>query len=160
VGRVLGRPLPPSPTARLPLVGAAGWQAVANRAPLLAAEHGVAEEHVRRMLHRYGDEVPAVLAPVRAEPKLGRPFPEAPGYLPAEFVYAVTHEGACTLADVLTRRTRPAIEQADGGTAAAPAVAALVAPLLGWDPARQAQEVAAHRAEVERDRAAQAQTPA
>jgi glycerol-3-phosphate dehydrogenase len=54
-GRVLGGGLPPSPTANLPLVGAAGWQAVANRVPRLAAEHGVAEQHVRRMLHRYGE---------------------------------------------------------------------------------------------------------
>jgi glycerol-3-phosphate dehydrogenase len=153
-GRALGRPLPPSPTAELPLAGAAGWRAVANRVPRLAADHGVPEEHVRRMLSRYGDEVPAVLAPVRTDPSLGRPLPGAGGYLPAEFRYAVTHEGACTLADVLTRRTRLAIEQPDGGSAAAPAVAALIAPLLGWDADRQAREVAAHRAEVQRDRTA------
>jgi glycerol-3-phosphate dehydrogenase len=154
VGHVLGRPLPPSPTADLPLVGAAGWPAVTHRASRLAAEHGVPEEHVRRMLHRYGDEVPVVLAPVRAEPGLGTPLPDAPGYLPAEFRHAVTHEGACTLSDVLTRRTRLAIEQADGGSAVAPAVAALISPLLGWDAERQAAEVAAHRAEVAADRAA------
>ena len=81
-GRALGRALPPSPTAELPLVGAAGWRAVGNRVPRLAAEHGVPEQHVRRMLHRYGDELPAVLAPVRADPALGTPLPGAEGYLP------------------------------------------------------------------------------
>ncbi|GAA0943557.1 glycerol-3-phosphate dehydrogenase/oxidase [Pseudonocardia zijingensis] len=153
VGRALGDTLPPCPTAELPLVGAAGWRAVGNRAARLAAEHRVDEAHVRRMLHRYGDELPDVLAPVPADPALGRPLPGAEEYLPVEFRRAVTHEGARTLADVLHRRTHLAIERTDGGLSAAPAVAALLAPLLGWDADRQAAEVAAYREEVERDRA-------
>jgi glycerol-3-phosphate dehydrogenase len=36
---------------------------------------------------------------------------------------------------------------------ATPAVAALLARLLGWDAERQAREVSAYRADVERDRA-------
>jgi glycerol-3-phosphate dehydrogenase len=124
--------------------------------PRLAAEHGVDEAHVRRMLHRYGDELPGVLAPVLADPALGKPLA---GYLPVEFQRAVTHEGARTLADVLHRRTHLAIERADAGLAAAPDVAALLAPLLGWDADRQAREVTAYRAEVERDRAGLAVTP-
>jgi glycerol-3-phosphate dehydrogenase len=149
-GRALGSDLPPSPTANLPLVGAAGWQAVNNRVPRLAAEHGVAEEHARRMLHRYGDELPDVLAPILGDPALGTPLA---GYLPVEFQRAVTHEGALTLVDVLHRRTHLAIDRTDAGLPAAPAVAGLLAPLLGWDADRQAREVAAYRAEVERDRA-------
>jgi glycerol-3-phosphate dehydrogenase len=149
-GRALGSTLPPSPTATLPLVGAAGWQAVGNRVPRLAAEHGVPEEHVRRMLHRYGDELPDVLAPIHTDPALGKPLA---GYLPVEFLRAVTHEGALTLVDVLHRRTHLAIERTDAGLPVAPAVAALLAPVLGWDDDRQAREVAAYRAEVERDRA-------
>jgi glycerol-3-phosphate dehydrogenase len=149
-GRALASDLPPSPTADLPLVGAAGWQAVNNRVPRLAAKHGVAEEHVRRMLHRYGDELPDVLAPILDDPSLGKPLA---GYLPVEFRRAVTHEGALTLVDVLHRRTHLAIERTDAGLPAAPAVAGLISPLLGWDAHRQAREVAAYRAEVERDRA-------
>ncbi|TQM13951.1 glycerol-3-phosphate dehydrogenase/oxidase [Pseudonocardia kunmingensis] len=152
-GRALGADLPPTPTAQLPLVGAAGWRATGNRVVRLAAEHGVGEEHVRRMLHRYGDELADVLAPVRDDAALGRPLPGADDYLPVEFRRAVTHEGALTLADVLHRRTHLAIERPDAGLPAAPAVAALLAPLLGWDADRQAREVAAYRAEVERDRA-------
>ena len=153
-GRALGQALPPSPTAEMPLLGATGWRAVGNQVPRLAVEHGVPADHLHRMLHRYGAELPAVLAPVRDDPALGRPLPGAEGYLPVEFRHAVTHEGAATLSDVLTRRTHLVIERTDGGTAAAPAVAGLLAPLLGWDETRQAREVAEHRAEVERDRTA------
>jgi len=145
--RALGGSLPASPTARLPLVGAPGWQAVGNRLPRLAAEYGVEESVLDRMLHRYGDELPAVLAPILARPDLSRPIPGTGEYLPAEFRYAATHEGALRLADVLARRTRLAIERPDGGAAAASEVAALVGPLLGWDEARQAREVATYRNE-------------
>ena len=45
--------------------------------------------------------------------------PGAEDYLRAEVVYAVTHEGARHLDDVLTRRTRISIETFDRGVAAA-----------------------------------------
>jgi glycerol-3-phosphate dehydrogenase len=150
----LGRSLPPSTTADVPLVGAAGWQAMRHRAEALAGEYGVDADQVRRMLGRYGDEVPDVLAPVRSAPELGRPLPGAAGYLAAEYLYAVTHEQALTLTDVLTRRTHVAIEQPDSGEQVAPAVAALVAPVLGWDAARRQREVDDHLASVRADRAA------
>ena len=143
--RALGRPLPPSPTAALPLVGAAGWRVVANQLPRLAAEFAVEAAQLDRMLHRYGDELPAVLAPILADPELATPIPGTEGYLPVEFRYAASHEGAVRLADVLARRTRLAIERPDGGAGAAERVAALVGPLLGWDAARQAREAAGYR---------------
>ncbi|MBO0850835.1 MAG: glycerol-3-phosphate dehydrogenase/oxidase, partial [Pseudonocardia sp.] len=146
VGRALARSLPASPTAALPLVGAPGWRAVANRLPLLAAEYGVDERQLRRMLHRYGDELPTVLAPIRAEPSLADSLH---GYLAAEFRYAATHEGANTLSDVLTRRTHLAIERRDGSVDVASDVAAVVAPVLGWDGEGRAREVAAYRCESE-----------
>jgi glycerol-3-phosphate dehydrogenase len=64
-----------------------------------------------------------------------------------EFLRAVTHEGALTLDDVLTRRTHVAIEDPDAGTRAADQVAALIAPTLGWDATRQKEEVAAYDAQ-------------
>jgi glycerol-3-phosphate dehydrogenase len=151
VGRVLGRRLPPTPTARIPLVGARDRQGAAGRAASPAAGHGVAEHHVRRMLLRYGDETPRVLETVRRDPALGE---TVAGYLAAELRYAVTHEGARTLEDVLARRTRVALEAPDGGAALAPRAAALVAPPLGWGDADVEREVAAYRAAVVRDRAA------
>lgn len=146
--RVLGASLPPTPTARLPLFGAAGWRVVSNQLTGLAGQYGVDEVHLRRMVHRYGDELPEVLAPVATDPTLGRPVPGAAGYLGVEFRHAVTHEGALTLSDVLVRRTRVSIEQPDGGLSSAPAVAALVAPILGWDERRRQREVDAYREQL------------
>ena len=52
------------------------------------------------------------------------PLEGAEDYLAAEVVYAVTHEGARHLDDVLTRRTRISIETFDRGVRSAPAAAA------------------------------------
>jgi glycerol-3-phosphate dehydrogenase len=99
------------------------------------------------MLHRYGDELPDVLAPIRDDRSLGVPIAGTAGYLPVEFLRAVTHEGASTLDDVLSRRTHVAIEEPDAGTGHADEVAGLVAATLGWDETRQKEEVAAYDAQ-------------
>ena len=83
------------------------------------------------------------------------PLEGAEDYLAAEVVYAVTHEGARHLDDVLTRRTRISIETFDRGVGAAPAVAALMAAELGWDAARTADEVDHYLRRVEAERQSQ-----
>ena len=84
----LGRGARRSPTARLPLVGAA---------PPLALGR---VEAPGRLVARYGTEAPAVAA-LGAEPVVqGRP--ETVG----ELRFAVRAEGARTVADLLDRRTR------------------------------------------------------
>jgi glycerol-3-phosphate dehydrogenase len=145
--RPLGRALPPTPTAALPLVGAVGCRVVANQLPRLSTGYGVPEPALRRMLHRYGDELPDVLAPIANDRSLGVPVTGTAGYLPVEFLRAVTHEGASTLDDVLTRRTRVAIEDPGAGTDAADEVARLIAPALGWDATRQKEEVESYAAQ-------------
>jgi glycerol-3-phosphate dehydrogenase len=96
-----------------------------------------------------------LFALLRTQPELARPLAGAPEYLRAEAVYAASHEGALHLEDVLTRRTRISIEQTDRGVAAAEEVAGLVGPVLGWDAAQTAREVALYRARVDAERAAQ-----
>ena len=81
--------------------------------------------------------------------------PGAPDYLMAEIRYAVTHEGALHLEDVLTRRTRISIEYPHRGLRCADAVADLMAPLLGWDAETRAREVAEYRRRVDAERASQ-----
>jgi glycerol-3-phosphate dehydrogenase len=48
--------------------------------------------------------------------------------------------------DVLARRVRLLIESADSGASVAPEVAAIMAPLLGWNRRRRAAEVREYQA--------------
>jgi glycerol-3-phosphate dehydrogenase len=75
--------------------------------------------------------------------------PECP-YVVAEAVYAVQHELAFTLADVLVRRVPLAFETRDHGISAAHRVAARLAPLLGWDERAVSCALAAYERDVAR----------
>jgi glycerol-3-phosphate dehydrogenase len=70
-------------------------------------------------------------------------------------VYAVSHEGARHLDDVLTRRTRISIETFDRGVAAARPAAELMAGELGWDQSRLDTEVDHYLRRVEAERQSQ-----
>ena len=73
-------------------------------------------------------------------------------YVRAEVVYAATHEMATSVDDVLSHRTRARLLARDASADAAPAVAALLAGVLGWSPEREQAEVAAYVGEVARER--------
>jgi glycerol-3-phosphate dehydrogenase len=107
------------------------------------------------VLDRYGSMIRDVLAPGLGDARLLQTVPGAPDYLMAEIRYAVTHEGALHLEDVLTRRTRISIEYPHRGVESAPAVAVLIGSILGWDEERQHAEVQNYIARVEAERASQ-----
>ena len=155
--RDLRRPVPPSRTDTVPLLGAAGYHEKWAGRQRLAETSGLPVGEIERLLGRYGSCVDDLLRLIRRRPQLGRPVEGSGGYLAAEIVYACTHEGAVRLEDVLARRTRTAIEVRDRGLAAAPHAAALMAPELGWTEARASQEVARYRDAVAADRAGQAE---
>ncbi|MEN6450486.1 MAG: glycerol-3-phosphate dehydrogenase C-terminal domain-containing protein, partial [Thermoguttaceae bacterium] len=94
-----------------------------------------------------GGMITEVLELVDADRSLAQPV--SGDYLGAEIVYAVTHEGALHLEDILTRRTHISIETVDRGSAGADKAARLVAPLLGWDRSQIAREVARYRTRVD-----------
>ncbi len=112
---------------------------------------------MRHLLNRYGSLAHEVLKPAKDDPSLLEPIPGAEEYLLAEVRYAVTHEGALHLDDLLARRTRISIETPHRGTESAESVAAVAAPLLGWDEARTKAEVDAYHARVEAERRSQKQ---
>jgi glycerol-3-phosphate dehydrogenase len=116
-------------TRRLRLVGGERDRPVSD-ADLLA-RHG-SEAHLV-----VADDLPADLGFAPLVPGLA--------YRAAEAVYAVRSEMALTLDDVLTRRTRARLFDRDATLAAAPGVAALIAPHLGWDGAETAHQVARFR---------------
>lgn len=151
----LGLTVRPSITDRVPLLGATDWETRANQRVLLARRSGLHVARIDHLLGRYGGLVDDLLALVAARRSLGVPLEGAEDYLAAEIVYAVTHEGARHLDDVLTRRTRISIETFDRGVSAAPTAAALMATELGWDEARTAEEVDHYLRRVEAERQSQ-----
>lgn len=151
----LGRRVDPCVTEHVPLLGAEGYQAMWNQRRTIATRAGLHVGRVEHLLERYGTLTAEVLELVEADPDLGRPLEGAEDYLRAEISYAVTHEGARHLDDVLTRRTRISIETFDRGVAAAPHVAELVAGALGWDATQTAKEVDHYVKRVEAERESQ-----
>ncbi|MEV2223948.1 glycerol-3-phosphate dehydrogenase [Nocardia vinacea] len=150
----LGRAVSPSVTEHLPLLGAVGYQELAADVNSVAQRAGVPVATVEHLLGRYGSGVSELFDLIAAESELAEPLPGAGEYLGAEVVYAVTHEGALHLDDVLTRRTRISIETADRGLTAAPAVAFLMGVRLGWDAASTDHEITRYRDRVEAELAA------
>ena len=142
----------PSITDRVPLLGASGFEARTNQRVAIARSSGLPVARVDHLLGRYGGLVDEVLAIVARDPALGEPLEGTEDYLAAEVVYAVSHEGARHLDDVLTRRTRISIETFDRGTASARPAAALMAGVLGWDDSRVDEEVDHYLRRVEAER--------
>ena len=148
----LGRDVPASVTSELPLLGADGLPGVRASASRLAEDFGVPLATISRLIDRYGSLTPQVLA-------LGA-APVTDDVFVGEVAYAVTHEGALHVEDVLARRTRLLITSEDHGVSAAPAVASVMGGLLGWGRRRRAAEVRAFEEIAENDNAALLALPA
>jgi len=109
---------------------------------------GVDESTSKHLVEAYGGDAIWVLAYAEENPNLGkRIVPELP-YLMAEALYAVQHEMALTLSDVLIRRTHVIYETRNGGIEHARAVAETMAPRLGWDEADIERQVADYAVQV------------
>jgi glycerol-3-phosphate dehydrogenase len=147
--------VPDSCTDQIPLTGAEGYRALWNQRRALAVSAGVHVARVEHMLNRYGSNVHDLLAMLRDDPTLAEPLPGADDYLRVEALYAVTHEGARHLEDVLARRTRISIEAWDRGAAAADPVARIMAKELGWDEEQTVREIEYYRTRVQAERDSQ-----
>ena len=91
----------------------------------------------------YGADAADIAALIAGDPALGSALDPALPYSLAQVVYAVRAEMALTLEDVLARRTRAVLLDAQAAMRAAPAVAALMARELGRDEAWAGTQVRA-----------------
>ncbi len=133
--RTAGLPQRPSATQELRLHG---WSEEAAHGATTAQD-----------IPLYGSDQPAIDALAASSPQLGaRLHPQLP-YRVAEAVWAVRHEMARTVDDVLARRTRALFLDARAAMDAAPVVAACLASELGRDAAWQEQQVQSFRAIAE-----------
>ena len=152
----LGFKVAESVTERTPILGADGYHALANQVPALARRYNLDEKRIEHLLGRYGSLISEVLAPAAEDASLLEPIPGAESYIWAEARYAVTHEGALHIDDIVSRRLRVAIEFVDRGVAAAQPIAEFVAPLLGWDQSDIEREVSHFKQHTEAELAAEA----
>ncbi|HJP85574.1 MAG TPA: glycerol-3-phosphate dehydrogenase/oxidase [Gemmatimonadaceae bacterium] len=97
-----------------------------------------------------GDRAREVARIARQSPQLAHSLSDSLSYTGADLVYAVSHEMAKTLSDLLIRRTHVAFETRDHGQSVAPRAADIVAPLLGWDEATKRARISEYNADVER----------
>nr|WP_202543271.1 glycerol-3-phosphate dehydrogenase/oxidase [Streptomyces sp. SID8382] len=153
----LDRRVGPCVTEEIPLVGAVGYKALWNARERIGKQAGLHVARIEHLLNRYGSAAQEVLDLIADDPSLGKPLAGAEDYLRAEVSYAVSHEGARHLDDVLTRRTRISIETFDRGTRCAREVAGLMAPVLGWGDDQLDREVQHYEKRVEAERESQRQ---
>jgi glycerol-3-phosphate dehydrogenase len=91
----------------------------------------------------YGSDALGIQDLMRTTPSLAAALHAELPYTGAQVVWAVRHEMARTVEDVLARRTRALFLNSRAAEAMAPEVARLMAGELGWDGSRQAAETAA-----------------
>jgi len=144
--------VPDSRSGSTPLFGAEGYEELTQEG---AAERlGLPADVVAHLAGRFGGHTGAIAAMVRDRPELGERLVPGLPYLKAEAVYAVRYEMALTLEDILSRRTRALLLDAAATAGAAPSVADLIAPELGWSDEERARQVEVFLALVERLRRA------
>jgi len=155
--RALDERVPESVTDDLPLLGAEGFHALWNQRHGLAEQSGLHVARIEHLLRRQGGLIYDLLALVADDPGLGAQLEGSEDYLRVEVVYAVSHEGARHLDDVLARRTRLSIETWDRGLTAAEPCARLMAGVLGWDEEQVQREVRLYTERVAAERDSQQQ---
>lgn len=108
-------------TKSLSLHGARGYKESKSRT--------AQQLHLAQRFGTYAADIDALIA---AQPDLAQPLIDGLPYLRAEAMYAVTHEMAFTLDDVLSRRTRALLFNRTAAKNAARGVAELIAPQMNW----------------------------
>jgi glycerol-3-phosphate dehydrogenase len=143
-----------SVTEKLPLVGADGYFALEQQKERIAQESGLDVETVTHLLNRHGSLISEILELIQEQPKLAAKLDADLPYIKAEIVYAASYEGARSVDDVISRRTRLSFEAVNHGVHLADEVAALIAPVLGWSAKERKESIAQYIELVEREIAA------
>ncbi len=116
-----------------------------TRPPACGMEDGTVRHH---LLSTYGDDTARILGYVEENPMLVKRIVPGLPYLMAEVLYAMNHEMAVTLNDVMMRRTHIIHETRSGGLPEARRVAELMASRLGWDHSEVDSQISDYAAQV------------
>jgi glycerol-3-phosphate dehydrogenase len=93
----------------------------------------------------YGSDAYEIRKLIQNDASLNQPLHAELPYVKAEVIWAVRHEMARTVEDILARRTRSLFLNARAALAMAPAVAELMASQLGWDDSTRAKQLSRFR---------------
>jgi glycerol-3-phosphate dehydrogenase len=151
VDAALGKVRPHSPSATdQPLIGAGSPAELAMVRSTLEARYRLSARLAERLVGRHGTQA---LDVARQSVRAGllRPLGSDGDYLEGEVLWAVRHEWALSLDDVLARRTRLAIEARDHGQSVAERVADILGEAIGWTAAQRQVAVAEYRCESDRE---------
>ena len=125
------------------LLGAAGYD------PQAILASGGLSAHLGE---RYGTEAHFVSDIIQADPSRVKPIVEGLPYTEAEVVYAVRHELASTIDDVLSRRIRARLMARDASAAAAERVGEILQQELRLQPEQVAKQVASYQAAIKHEK--------
>jgi glycerol-3-phosphate dehydrogenase len=143
-----------SVTEKVPLVGADGYFALEQQTERIAQETGLSVETVTHLLNRHGSLISEILVIIKEQPKLAKRLDSDLPYIKAEIIYAASHEGAQSVDDVISRRTRLSFEAINHAVHLAEEVATLIAPVLGWSAKERKASIAQYLEMVEREKVA------
>ena len=136
-----------------PLPGAEGLaqtdlEGVAAIGRRLMQEFGLDADTATHLCGVYGTRSPVIAERIAADRALGERIDGELPYVWAEIEFAVRHDLARTVEDVLARRVPLLLVARDQGLGTCERVADILAGLLGWDATQRAQMLDEYRAEV------------
>jgi len=146
--------VPHSETEDVLLIGAVNFNEAQSELRATGKNFGLNVKGVEHLLGRYGSLVGDLTSVLKYRPELAQPIAGGAGYLRVEALYAVTHEGALHIDDILTRRTHLSIETPDQGLEAAAEVAQIMGAELGWSQERTEEELTHYQDRVAAERKA------
>ena len=137
-------PLKPAITDKLML---GGWKdkndflTISTEAGALGRRLGLDPATVDHLIASYGSDAIVILGLIERDPSLKERL--CPEYTPilAEIIFAVQHEMAVCLEDILFRRMRLGIINQKDTLAVAPKVAKIMQQILDWEPTRLQAEL-------------------
>ena len=144
------RVVPDSCTETLPIIGADGYEVLINKSEVFARRYGISATTITHLINRYGSLFEELLDIAENDAKARTSVIEGLPYIWAEIHYAITHEGARSVDDVLSRRTRIIFESGDQGLSIVNQVADILASHLGWSDELRQRSIDEYRQIVER----------
>jgi len=144
-------------TKARPLPGAVGveppdLETVAAVGRRLMSEYKLDVDTATHLCGVYGARATELAKAIAADRTLGERIDHEVPYVWAEVDFAVTHDLARTIEDVLARRVPVLLVSRDQGLGICERVASRMAQLLGWDATTKSQMIDEYKAEVELSR--------